>query len=83
MGGGWAMGWAGPFGRRRPARPLGPAWGGGVVVFVLFLFLFHLFLFVYFPFCFIQFKIFMYSVKVCFLHLKYLNIFGTTRTFYF
>ena len=48
VGAGWAVGWASPFGRLRPAGPLGPAGGGGALFSVfLFIYIFScLFLFV-------------------------------------
>ena len=63
---GWPASWAS-----------GPLGGGSLFILLLlvlvFLFLFPFYLFISFSVL-IQFKIFMHSVKVCFLHLKYLNI---------
>ena len=68
---GWAR-WAGL------ACELGRLVQGGVgclLIFCICLFLVLFFFFILFSFSvLIQFKIFMHSVKVCFLHLKYLGI---------
>ena len=68
---GWAW-WVGPVG---PVVSWAEARGVSLPFFWSFVFLFCIFFLLFiFSSVLIQFKIFMHSVKVCFLHLKYLNI---------